>query len=390
MRGLIRLCGVRVGVLVGTLCAAVLAAGVSTLVLAPIAGATPGCTVTGTVQITDTSSNTSIGFVSNVWNSFGEYVSTTTPSQYLSVSVPVGNAVDVTALNGPNATFPQVGGIQGFASTSANLGAGSFNYAYLGGTTHTAPGATPTSGPNSFTAATGIPETFESSIWSLGGTGSLTPQWVNTDASSPATHLVVITGILVLTGDTTAFGSTFGAFTNAGLTLVPSGPAACAQSVSFTTPAPANSLVGGSYTPTATATSGLPVAISVDSTSTVGACSLNGSTVDFTGPGQCVVDANQPGSSIFVAATQQQQSFSIVDPLVSLLTQVTGVGPGTSLADKVKQIQANVAAGNKAGACGGLVNFIGLVNAQKGKKLTSTQAASFVAQAQYIETTLGC
>ena len=184
----VRFSPARTGALVVTLCAAMLAAGVSTLVLAPIAGATPGCTVTGTVQISDTSSNTPVGFVSNVWNSFGEYVSTTIPTQYLSVSVPVGNAVDVTALNGPDSTFPQVGGIQGFASTTPDLGAASFNYAYLGGTAHTAPGATPASGPNSFTAATGIGEDIESSIWSLGNTGALTPQWVNTDASSPATH----------------------------------------------------------------------------------------------------------------------------------------------------------------------------------------------------------
>ena len=114
--------------------------------------------------------------------------------------------------------------------------------------------------------------------------------------------------------DTTAFRSTFGAATDAGLTLIPSGPAACSQASSFSTPAPADPLVGGSYVPSATTTSGLPVAISIDSASTSGACSLSGSTVNFTGAGQCIVDANQPGNDIFLAAPQQQQSFSIAVP----------------------------------------------------------------------------
>ena len=58
------------------------------------------------------------------------------------------------------------------------------------------------------------------------------------------------------------------------------GPAT--QTVSFSTTAPASATAGGAtYTPAATASSGLPVAISLDSTST--GCSQSGGVVSFTG-----------------------------------------------------------------------------------------------------------
>jgi hypothetical protein len=81
---------------------------------------------------------------------------------------------------------------------------------------------------------------------------------------------------------------------------------------------------------------------------------------------------------------------SCVTKLGILLTQVTGVGPGTSLADTVKIIQSDVSKNNKTGACGELALFISEVNAQTGKSITKTQAASFVAQAKSIEAALGC
>jgi hypothetical protein len=44
---------------------------------------------------------------------------------------------------------------------------------------------------NSFSAATGIPETIESAIWSYDpATQAITAQWINTDGSAPATHIV--------------------------------------------------------------------------------------------------------------------------------------------------------------------------------------------------------
>jgi len=76
--------------------------------------------------------------------------------------------------------------------------------------------------------------------------------------------------------------------------------------------------------------------------------------------------------------------------LAYLLTAVTGVGPGTSLADKVKQIQGYVAANDTTAACGGLSTFIALVKAQTGKKLSTAQAVLFTQEAESIKVLLGC
>lgn len=165
---------------------------------------------TGTVQVTDTDNNTVLGFVSNVWNSFGEYGTTTTPANYLTVSFTPGAEMNLTATNGPNAGYPLVAGVVGSGSSSGDLGAGSANYAYLAGGTATAPGATPQNVPNSFNNATGIDENSESAIWTYGADNSLLPQWVNTDGSKPATYVEYTQGVLTITGDQTAFKNQFG------------------------------------------------------------------------------------------------------------------------------------------------------------------------------------
>jgi HYR domain len=68
----------------------------------------------------------------------------------------------------------------------------------------------------------------------------------------------------------------------------------------------------------------------------------------------------------------------------------TGVGSGTSLADKVKQIQKAVAEG-KSNTCSLLNDFLGMVATQLNqKKLTSAQAASLTRQANNLKGTLSC
>jgi Bacterial Ig-like domain (group 3)/Glycine rich protein len=110
------------------------------------------------------------------------------------------------------------------------------------------------------------------------------------------------------------------------------------QSVSFTSNPPSPADYGGSYAPAASATSGLPVSFSIDSTSTPGACALDASTgvVSFTGTGTCVIDADQAGNSGYAPA-QAQQSFAIVSATTTttvavsataLTATVTAVPPG--------------------------------------------------------------
>src|SRR5262249_30071764 len=83
------------------------------------------------------------------------------------------------------------------------------------------------------------------------------------------------------------------------------------QTVSFTSTAPPGATAGGpSYTVTATATSGLAVAFTIDAAAT-SVCSLAGSTVSFIGAGTCVIDANQAGNANYNAAPQVQQSFAV-------------------------------------------------------------------------------
>ncbi len=85
------------------------------------------------------------------------------------------------------------------------------------------------------------------------------------------------------------------------------------QSVAFSSNAPSPAVVGGpTYTPAASATSGLSVAITLDTSST--GCTLNAGVVTFTAIGTCVLDANQSGNSSYAAADQVQQSISVVSP----------------------------------------------------------------------------
>jgi hypothetical protein len=93
-----------------------------------------------------------------------------------------------------------------------------------------------------------------------------------------------------------------------------------------------------------------------------------------------------PGFKLNISATLTP---TIDLQLSALLASVTGKGPGTSLADKVKLIQG-YAANDKADACGTLGAFLNQVKAQTGKTLTTAQAASFTTQANSARATLGC
>ena len=84
-----------------------------------------------------------------------------------------------------------------------------------------------------------------------------------------------------------------------------------AQSISFTSTAPTTAVVGGAtYTPTATATSGLAVTFTIDASSTA-ICSLSAGKVSFNEFGTCVIDANQAGNATYAAAPQVTQSVSV-------------------------------------------------------------------------------
>lgn len=161
------------------------------------------------------------GFISPVWNGFGEYGQFQTAQDgalevSFSYSPDSPSQIDMIATNGPSATYPFFGAIDGFASESDDFSPGSYNYAYLGGTTQSPAGSVPfADGDSSFSAATGIPESIQSAVWSYDPkTQAITAQWINTDGSAPATHIVFANDdnkALAITGDVGAFRDTFAA-----------------------------------------------------------------------------------------------------------------------------------------------------------------------------------
>ncbi len=106
-----------------------------------------------------------------------------------------------------------------------------------------------------------------------------------------------------------------------------------AQTISFTSTAPAATVPGPVYTVAAVATSGLNVSFSLDAAST--GCALAGTAVTFTGPGTCVINADQAGDANWTAAARVQQSFAVT-AAAPIAANVTGVvvpfnSPGTAI-----------------------------------------------------------
>jgi hypothetical protein len=143
------------------------------------------------------------------------------------------------------------------------------------------------------------------------------------------------------------------------------------QTVAFTSSPPNPAVVGGSWNVTATATSSKEVAITLDGSSTAGACSITGSTVSFTGAGTCVVDANQAGDAGWAPAPQTQESFTVVvlKPQTIEFTshppkpaRVGGSWNATATAQSGKQVAFTVDPSSTKGACsvaGSKVSFTG-------------------------------
>jgi hypothetical protein len=90
------------------------------------------------------------------------------------------------------------------------------------------------------------------------------------------------------------------------------------QQISFGATPPSPGIVGGTYQPDATASSGLPVTLTIDPASDAGACSVSGGTVSFTGPGTCIIDADQPGGISAAPAPRAQQTVDVVAALTSV------------------------------------------------------------------------
>ncbi len=124
-------------------------------------------------------------------------------------------------------------------------------------------------------------------------TGAVTSSYAIAHSSTP----------LVVGSGSTVSGENFA--------LVESGT--IADVITPSSAAPSNAVVGGpTYTPSATATSGDVVAVTLDTSSS--GCTLNGGVISFVASGTCKVDFNDPSSGpndAYAAATQVQQSFGV-------------------------------------------------------------------------------
>jgi len=143
------------------------------------------------------------------------------------------------------------------------------------------------------------------------------------------------------------------------------------QTLSFTSQPPTDATIDGlGYNVSATSTSGLPVTLSVDASST-SVCYISDSFVSFNAGGVCVIDADQGGDGTYAPASQVQQSI-----LVHLISQVVSFtstppmgatvggpsyGPSTVGGDSFNPVVITVDE-SSASVCvlsEGLVSFIG-------------------------------
>jgi len=100
-----------------------------------------------------------------------------------------------------------------------------------------------------------------------------------------------------------------------------------------------------------------------------------------------VVPSVLPLNTLYIA--EGTYTFKPLEP-AALLAQVTGVGPGKSLADKVSLAQTYFSANDIPNTCAQLASFVNEVNAQKGKSISQSLAAQLISDAQIIQAAIGC
>jgi hypothetical protein len=120
----------------------------------------------------------------------------------------------------------------------------------------------------------------------------------------------------------------------------------------------------------------------------------------LTGPHAFTASASQHSdvtATVNVAGNSTvRQDFKLGPPAsdlaAKLVTDTKHLKPGTALVDKATAIQAAVNANPQqtATACADITEFLGLVKAQTGKKLTKAQAATLITDAKNLAIALGC
>ena len=155
--------------------------------------------------------------------------------------------------------------------------------------------------------------------------------------------------------------------TPATLVLAPSSANKINQTITYTSTAPTNATVGGAtYEPTATATSGLVVSITVDESSR-GVCSSTAGGFNFDAPGTCIFNANQAGDANYNAATQVQQIIPVYSQTPTSTVVYSSSNP--SATGNFVTLSARVSSANGA-PVDGTVDFFNITNCS-GLRLSS-------------------
>ena len=174
----------------------------------------------------------------------------------------------------------------------------------IAGVTAPVSGATPVT---TVTAANGYTGTV---------TWSSSPSTFAAATTYTATITLTAASGFTLTGVTANFFTVTGAtsvthLANSGsITAVFPATAAAAQTITRTSTSPGSPVLAGTYTPTATASSGLTVAITIASGSS-SICSIASGVVTFNAAGSCVIQYNQAGNASYAAATQVTETLTI-------------------------------------------------------------------------------
>ncbi|KAJ7084710.1 hypothetical protein C8R44DRAFT_821902 [Mycena epipterygia] len=178
----------------------------------------------GTIQVSLASTGSVLGFISQAsgFNHFGVSADSTQALDFqfsVDSTVTSSAGINIVASSTYAATWPYIGGIVGAANSNADLSSGSFNYAFIQGTSLTPDDSPPAAVSNSYPAV----KQSESAIWNYDATtGAITAQWVNIDGSTPATSIMYVSGsnALVATGDATVFAAAFSGSEAVTFTLV--------------------------------------------------------------------------------------------------------------------------------------------------------------------------
>jgi hypothetical protein len=127
------------------------------------------------------------------------------------------------------------------------------------------------------------------------------------------------------------------------------------QVITFTAPA-----TGAAYSSTAlkpSASSGLPVSLAVDASTTGNACSLSGTTVKYLNVGNCVLDVNQAGNADYLSAPQLSRAIVVgkASQAITFTAPASGAVNGSAAlrpsASSGLPVSLAVAASTTANAC---------------------------------------